>query len=98
MKEPHNYAHVGYGMIAVAASLAAIGIIALFIGDNGLLADNMQRENTHHFNECKSISLFHFFALQTLISLSNIFSSQPNPVAKGVPFDQFFTIPVLAHG
>jgi len=53
MKEPHNYAHVGYGMIAVAASLAAIGIIALFIGGNGLLADNMQRENTHHFKECK---------------------------------------------
>jgi hypothetical protein len=53
MKEPHNYAHVGYGMIAVAASLAAIGIIALAIGGNGLLADNMQRENTHHFKECK---------------------------------------------
>ena len=53
MKEPHNYAHVGYGMIAVAASLAAIGIIALAIGGDGLLADNMQRENTHHFNECK---------------------------------------------
>ncbi|MDH5462839.1 MAG: hypothetical protein OEY17_05355 [Nitrosopumilus sp.] len=53
MKEAHNYAHVGYGMIAVAASLAAIGIIALAIGGDGLLADNMQRENTHHFNECK---------------------------------------------
>lgn len=53
MKESHNYAHVGYGMIAVSASLAAIGIIALFIGGDGLLADNMQRENTHHFNECK---------------------------------------------
>ena len=53
MKESHNYAHVGYGMIAVSASLAAIGIIALFIGGDGLLADNMQRENTHHFDECK---------------------------------------------
>jgi len=53
MKDPHNYAHVGYGMIAVSASLAAIGIIALFIGGDGLLADNMQRENTHHFNQCK---------------------------------------------
>jgi len=53
MKEPHNYAHVGYGMIAVAASLATIGIIALAIGGNGLLADNMQRENTHNFKECK---------------------------------------------
>jgi len=53
MKEPHNYAHVGYGMIAVSASLAAIGIIALFIGGNVLLSDDMQRDNTAHFNECK---------------------------------------------
>ena len=53
MKEPHNHAHAGYGVIVMAASLAAIGIIALFIADDGLLADNMQRENTHQFNECK---------------------------------------------
>ena len=53
MKESHNYAHVGYSMIAVAASLAAIGIIALAIGADELLSDNMQRENTRHFNECK---------------------------------------------
>ncbi|MDH3361520.1 MAG: hypothetical protein OEL56_03875 [Nitrosopumilus sp.] len=53
MKESHNYAQVGYSMIVVSASLAAIGIIALFIGADGLLADNMQRENTYHFNECK---------------------------------------------
>jgi len=53
MKESHNYAHVGYSMIVVSASLAAIGIIALFIGADGLLADNMQRDNTHHFNQCK---------------------------------------------
>jgi hypothetical protein len=30
MKDPHNYAKVGYSMILVAGSLAAIGIIALF--------------------------------------------------------------------
>jgi hypothetical protein len=53
MKEPHNYAHAGYGMIAVAASLTAIGLIALVIGGNGLFADHMQRENTAQFNECK---------------------------------------------
>ena len=54
MKEPHNHAQVGYAMIAVAGSLAAIGIIALFIGDDVLYADNIQRENTAHFNECKA--------------------------------------------
>jgi hypothetical protein len=53
MKEPHNYAKVGYSMIAVAASLAAIGLIALAIGSDVLFADHMQRENTAHFNECK---------------------------------------------
>ena len=54
MKEPHNHAKVGYGMIAVAASLAAIGLIGLAIGDNVLFSDNMQRESTAHFNECKA--------------------------------------------
>ena len=53
MKEPHNYAKVGYSMIVVAASLAAIGLIALAIGSDVLFADHMQRENTAHFNECK---------------------------------------------
>ena len=53
MREPHNYAKVGYSMIVVAASLAAIGLIALAIGSDVLFADNMQRENTAHYNECK---------------------------------------------
>ena len=53
MKEPHNYAHVGYGMILVAASLAVIGLVALSIGSNVLFSDNIQRENTAHFKECK---------------------------------------------
>jgi len=54
MKEPHNYAHVGYGMIAVAASLAVIGLVALAIGSNVLFGDHIQRENTAHFKECKA--------------------------------------------
>ncbi len=54
MKETHNHAQVGYGMIMVAGSLAAIGIIALFIGADGLFADNIQRDNTAQFNECKN--------------------------------------------
>lgn len=53
MKEPHNYANVGYAMILVSASLASIAIIALAIGDDVLFADNIQRDDTAHFNECK---------------------------------------------
>ena len=54
MKEPHNYAQVGYSMIVVSASLAIIGILGLFLAEDVLLADNIQRENTAHFNECKA--------------------------------------------
>ena len=48
-----NHAQAGFAMIVVAASLAAIGLIALAIGEDVLLADNIQRDNTAHFNECK---------------------------------------------
>lgn len=54
MKDPHNHRKVGYSMIAVSAGLATIGLIALAIGGNVLYADNIQRENTAHFNECKA--------------------------------------------
>ena len=54
MKDPHNHAKVGYSMIAVAASLAVIGIMALFMADDVLYADNLQRDATIHFNECKA--------------------------------------------
>ncbi|QLH05013.1 hypothetical protein C5F49_06555 [Nitrosopumilus oxyclinae] len=54
MKDPHNYAKVGYSMIVVSASLAAIAIIGLFIADDVLLADNWARDHTAHFNECKA--------------------------------------------
>ncbi len=53
MKDPHNYAKVGYSMILVAGSLAAIGIIGLFLADDVLLSDNWARDKTAHFNECK---------------------------------------------
>ncbi len=53
MKESHNHAQVGYAMIMVSASLTAIALIALAIGGNVLFGDNIQRENTAHFNECK---------------------------------------------
>ncbi len=48
-----NHAQAGFAMIVVAASLAAIAVIGLIIGDDVLFADNMQRDNTAHFNECK---------------------------------------------
>jgi len=54
MKDPHNYAQVGYSMILVAGSLAAIGIISIFLADDVLFADNMQRDGSAHFNECKA--------------------------------------------
>ena len=54
MKDPRNHAKVGYSMILVAATLATIGIIALFLADDVLFADNMQRDDTAHFNECKA--------------------------------------------
>jgi len=53
MKEPHYHAKVGYAMIMVSASLTAIALIALAIGGNVLFADNIQRDSTAHFNECK---------------------------------------------
>jgi len=53
MKDPHNYRQVGYSMIVVAGSLAAIGIIALFTADDVLLSDNISRDKTAHFDECK---------------------------------------------
>lgn len=53
MRDPHNYAKVGYSMILVSASLAAIALIALAIGNDVLFSDNIQRANTAHFDECK---------------------------------------------
>ena len=55
-KDPHNYRSAGYGMIAVAAGLAGIGLIALFIGGDVLYADNFQRAKTAEFEHCKDIN------------------------------------------
>ena len=53
MKDPKNMRGVGYSMILVSASLVAILIIGVVIGEDVLFADNMSRDNTSHFNECK---------------------------------------------
>ena len=55
MEHPHNYRKVGYSMILVAGSLAAIGMIHLAIGENVLFGDEMQRDKTAFFEECKAI-------------------------------------------
>ena len=54
MQNPHNYRKVGYSMILVAASLAAIGIVQLGIGTDVLFADSMQRDKTAFFEMCKA--------------------------------------------
>ena len=54
MQNPHNYRKVGYSMILVAASLAAIGLVQVAIGPDVLYADQMQRDNTAFFEMCKA--------------------------------------------
>ena len=55
-KDPHNYRAVGWAMVVVAAGLAGIGLLALFIGEDVLYADNFQRAKTAEFEHCKSIN------------------------------------------
>ena len=53
MKEPHHRKKVGIGMIMVAASLALIGMLQLFIGEDVLFADTIQRQQVAVFEDCK---------------------------------------------
>ena len=52
MKETHYHRTAGLGMIMVAGSLAAIAIIGLFIGEDVLFADRIQRADTAHYVAC----------------------------------------------
>ena len=54
MKDPKNMRGVGYSMILVSASLVGVLIMGLAIGEDVLFADNMSRDSTAHFNECKA--------------------------------------------
>ena len=54
MKEPHHQRKVGYGMIMVAASLALIGILQLYIGPDVLFGDDIQRQQIELFEDCKA--------------------------------------------
>ena len=54
MKEPHHQRKVGYGMIMVAASLALIGIIQVWIGPDVLFGDDIQRQQIEVFEDCEA--------------------------------------------
>jgi len=56
MEEPHHRRKAGYAMIVVSASLAAIGLLQLGIGENVLFGDDIQRGKTHEFEVCKEIN------------------------------------------
>jgi len=51
MKAPHNYRAVGWAMVVVAASLAAIGLLALALHDDPFFSDNIMREKQKQFKE-----------------------------------------------
>lgn len=53
MKEPHNYRAVGWSMVAVAGSLAAIGLLLLALHDDPFFSDNMMNEKIKQFEETK---------------------------------------------
>ena len=53
MKEPHNYRAVGWSMVAVAASLAAIGLLILALHNDPFFSDNMMNKKTKQFEEMK---------------------------------------------
>lgn len=53
MKEPHNYRAVGWSMVAVAGSLAAIGLLILALHNDPFYSDNIMREKIKQFEEMK---------------------------------------------
>jgi len=53
MKEPHNYRAVGWSMVAVAGSLAAIGLLLLALLDDPFYSDNIMNEKIKQFEETK---------------------------------------------
>ena len=67
MENPHNYRKVGYSMILVAASLTAIGLLHLAIGENVLYGDQIQRDKTAFFDVPKNVLILRF----CLIHLKN---------------------------
>lgn len=56
MKDPHNYRAVGWSMVAVAGSLAAIGLLLLALHDDPFFSDNIMNEKIKQFEEMKQQS------------------------------------------
>jgi len=54
LENPHYHRKAGYAMIMVAASLAAIGILHITIGEDVLFSDTIQRDKTEFFEMCKA--------------------------------------------
>jgi len=55
MKDPHNHRAVGWSMVAVAGSLAIIGLLALAIGQDPYFSDNTLKHKQAEFEEMKEM-------------------------------------------
>ncbi|MBI5377890.1 MAG: hypothetical protein HZA82_04635 [Thaumarchaeota archaeon] len=56
MKEPHNYRSVGWAMIAVAASLAIIGLIVVTpVGHDPYFSSKIMKQKQADFEEKKQM-------------------------------------------
>ena len=51
MAEPHNYRTVGYCMIMISASLVAIALLYLAIGEDVLYSDHVSREKQMEYKQ-----------------------------------------------
>ena len=51
MAEPHNYRTVGYSMIMISASLVAIALLYLAIGEDVLYSDHVSREKQMEYKQ-----------------------------------------------
>jgi len=56
MKEPHNYRTVGWAMIAVAASLAIVGLIVISpVGHDPYFSSKIMKQKQADFEEKKQM-------------------------------------------
>jgi len=55
MKDPHNYRTVGWAMVAVAGSLAIIGLLILVIGQDPYFSDKIMKQKQAEFAKMKEM-------------------------------------------
>ena len=55
MKDPHNYRTVGWAMVAVAGSLAIIGLLVLAIGQDPYFSDKIMKQKQAEFEKMKQM-------------------------------------------